>query len=137
MAVAAMSGACGGKRGTEEEGKQRERERVRGFGVSSWRPHLLQAATTVACIRRVDGQGIDSELFPWTKEEDGAVAIGLGFCWADSCCARAANKRERRKNLGRTWPGEKIGIFSYTLFSNSVSSFKHFVVVYKHLEIQT
>jgi hypothetical protein len=58
----------GGRRGTEEEGEQRERERVRGFGVSSWRPHLLQAATAVACIRRVDGQGIDSELFPGRRK---------------------------------------------------------------------
>jgi hypothetical protein len=46
--------------------------------ASLWRPHLFQEATAVACIQRVDGQGVDSKLFPWTEEEDGAVAVGLG-----------------------------------------------------------
>jgi hypothetical protein len=40
---------------------------------------VLSPRRTAAVIRRVDGQGVDSELLPWMEEDDEAVEVGLGL----------------------------------------------------------
>jgi hypothetical protein len=64
---------CGEKTGKEEDDRERGDEEEKGQqGVLS--PH--RAAVV---IQRVNGQGVDSELLPWTEEDDEAVEVGLGL----------------------------------------------------------
>jgi hypothetical protein len=53
--------------------------------------------------------------------------FGPGLCLAVICCTQAAEKRERRKDLGRIRPGEKErDFFPYPLFYLYFFVFKTF-----------
>jgi hypothetical protein len=67
-----------GKSKRDKRGERRKRKRARE--TAAWGSYPLTRAAAV--IRRVDGQGVDSELLPWTEEEDEAVEVGLGLFWA-------------------------------------------------------
>jgi hypothetical protein len=88
-------------------------------------------------LARIDGRRGARQL-PGCLRKRTSWGGGLGRCRAASYCAKAADKREIREDLGRTRPGEKeMDFFLYTLFYFLFSSFKHFIVVCKHLLIQT
>jgi hypothetical protein len=109
-------------------GERRKRKRARETATRGSYP-LTRAA---AIIRRVDGQGVDSELLPWTEEEDEAVEVGLGLFWASVW-----------KGEGESWarlgPKQRREFFSIKPFLFYISFLKNcnIVLVANTLEIQT
>jgi hypothetical protein len=86
-------------RGRESSrGREKEEGESRTEGGAALSSSRRSAA---ALIRRVDGQGVDSELLPWTEEDDEAVEVGLGQLGFGRESEGPSRKKEgREKKLG-------------------------------------